>query len=126
MKKEVCPYCGGTASVRDSKEIYGRSYGLALICNNYPGCDSYTTLYHEGRYMADKELRDLRKLCHDQKFDPIWKFSDDPGQERRRLYAALRRLLNLNKDQAHFGKLNKDQCRRLIEAIDSGTFLTAV
>lgn len=122
---EICPFCSSTASVRDSAEIYnGKSYGAALICDNYPACDSYTTLYHEGRYMADAELRQLRKTCHDQKFDPIWKFADNPSFVRKRLYGALRRLLNISKEAAHFGKLNKDQCRRVIEAIDSKTFIS--
>ena len=117
---EICPYCGGTASVKDSILIYGRSYGNALICDNYPICKSYSTLYFEGKYMADAELRQLRKSCHDDYFDPLWKLH---GYNRNKLYGALRRLLNLSKEDAHFGKLSKEHCRIVIESIKEKTFL---
>lgn len=120
---EVCPYCKGAASVRDSAEIYGRSYGMALICDNYPTCKSYATLYHEGRYMADAELRQLRKECHDKHFDPLWKYG---GHLRTRLYRRMREVLDISKDEAHFGKLNKDQCRKIITSIINGQFVNPI
>lgn len=119
MKQQYCPYCNGTASVKDSAIIYGRSYGNALICDNYPLCKSYATVYHEGRYMADAELRKLRKSCHDDYFDPLWK---QQGYKRNRLYRRLREFLGVSKDEAHFGKMNKSQCTDVINAITNKEF----
>ena len=117
---EICPYCGSTANVKDSSLIYGKSYGEALICDNFPVCDSYTTVYREGRYMADKELRELRKKCHNDCFDPLWK----SGLHKRKwLYELLQRLLHVSKEQAHFGKLSKEQCLTVIQAIQTNQFI---
>ena len=38
-----CPYCGGTAILRDASFVYGeKSYGgKVYVCSNYPRCDAY-------------------------------------------------------------------------------------
>lgn len=37
----ICPYCGAEAQLMDSEVIYGRSFGYAWVCSNFPSCDSY-------------------------------------------------------------------------------------
>lgn len=32
----ICPDCGGKAELKDSAIIYGKSYGLVYVCENYP------------------------------------------------------------------------------------------
>ena len=80
MKKKSirCPYCGGTAVLRDASYVYdGESCRKYLyVCQHYPECNSYVGV-HEGTLtplgtLADSELRNKRIRAH-QTFDRIWK-----------------------------------------------------
>ena len=77
-KKSIrCPYCGGTAILRDASFVYGeKSYGgKVYVCSNYPKCDAYVGVHPGTRIpkgtLADQELRKKRMLAH-QIFDQIW------------------------------------------------------
>ena len=80
MKKKSikCPYCGGTAVLRDASYVYGGESGRKhlYVCQHYPECNSYVGV-HEGTLtplgtLANSELRNKRILAH-QTFDRIWK-----------------------------------------------------
>lgn len=72
MKKQIvrCPYCGGTAILRDASYVYGNKSkgGKAYVCSHYPACNSYVGV-HKGTTMpkgtlANKELRQKRIRAH--------------------------------------------------------------
>ena len=71
QKKSIrCPYCGGTAVLRDASFVYGeKSYGgKVYVCSNYPKCDAYVGVHPGTRIpkgtLADQELRKKRMLAH--------------------------------------------------------------
>jgi hypothetical protein len=118
-----CPYCGGRASVKDSRVIYGVSYGNAWICENFPKCDAYVGT-HKGTNkplgrIANKELRELKKRCHEL-FDPLWK---NGKMSRSGAYMALQRVMGLSGRRAHIGKFDENECRKLIELVKGGAFM---
>ena len=54
----MCPYCGERAVYTNSKEVYGRSYGMIYLCRP---CDAYVGV-HDGTAkplgrLANAELR---------------------------------------------------------------------
>lgn len=113
-----CPYCNSNVSLKDSSIIYrGKSYGNVWICDNYPECDAYVGVHKEtneplGR-LANPELREWKKKAH-AAFDPIWK---NDKSKRDGAYKKLQLLMGLNKDDAHIGKFNVEQCKTLIEKL---------
>ena len=74
-KDLICPICGAGAELKDSKIIYGKSYGLSWICKNYPECDCYVGC-HKGTAtplgeLCNSEIREWRKKIH-AKLDLLW------------------------------------------------------
>lgn len=64
QKKSIrCPYCGGTAILRDASFVYGeKSYGgKVYVCSNYPRCDAYVGVHPGTRIPKDHPLNDKRK-----------------------------------------------------------------
>lgn len=115
-----CPYCNGVMFLTDSKVIYGVSHGLVWLCEGFPGCDTYVGI-HKGTITplgtpADWKLRQLRKQCHDL-LDPYWK---EGCMSRTEAYDKVAELLGIDREDAHIGKLNKPECRRLIHYIKKG------
>jgi len=110
-----CPYCGRTAELRDSKIIYGRSYGLVYICPGYPECDSYVGVHNGSATplgtMANPELRHWRKEAH-AVFDRVWKES---RMRRSKAYKWLRNQLRLSKDECHIAMFDVEQCKKVVE-----------
>ena len=116
-----CPNCGAATEIRDSDIIYGRSFGLVLICTRYPDCDSFVGCHAKSGEPkgtpAGPLLREYRKKCH-AAFDPFWR-----GKCRRGIaYAALCKVLNLRPEEAHIGMFNLDQCMTLLRIINEGKF----
>lgn len=110
-----CGNCGAVAELKDSSIVYGKSYGLIYLCENYPECDSFVGV-HKGTKkakgtLANQELRNLRKECH-SKLDPLWR-----GRERTRqdVYKWLSELMDL--DNAHIAEFNIEQCNKLLKAV---------
>ena len=109
----ICPRCGAEAELRDNADIYnGVSHGLAYICGNFPGCDTYVganrrTLLPLGT-MADRRTRMLRRQCH-ERFDPRWRSGD---MSRKAAYAWMGSVLGL--EDPHIGQFDAAQCRRLL------------
>jgi ssDNA-binding Zn-finger/Zn-ribbon topoisomerase 1 len=108
-----CPYCGGVLRLRDNAILYGgKSLGNSYICENYPKCDTYVGVHRSNSKPlgtpADKELRELRKLCH-KKFDPMWR---DRGIKRKEAYRWLSKTMNVK--IAHIAEFTKEQCREFL------------
>jgi hypothetical protein len=114
----TCPYCQANAELVSGSVIYPHRPDLASkmfwLCNP---CDAYVGV-HEGSpkfaplgRLANQELRGWKKRAH-AAFDPLWK----GGTYRRtEAYALLREKLGITKDQAHIGKMDVDQCKRVVE-----------
>jgi ssDNA-binding Zn-finger/Zn-ribbon topoisomerase 1 len=110
----ICPECGSGAKLVNSKIIYGKSYGLMWICNNYPDCDCYVGC-HKGTAtplgeLANADIREWRKKVH-AKLDPLWK---NKKYNRNELYEELGIKF---KNPFHVGDLNVEQCKKAIKFI---------
>ncbi len=115
--KELCPYCGAIAKLVDSSVIYGKSYGMAYICSNYPDCDAYVGAHKgtdkpKGR-LANPELRELRKQAH-AAFDPLWRSG---SFSRTKAYRWLSRQLKIPFDETHIGNFDEEMCLKVISVI---------
>ncbi|MCG1029288.1 hypothetical protein J5S49_13405 [Virgibacillus halodenitrificans] len=114
-----CPYCGNLAEFISSKNFYGTDYGTNLyVCRQ---CDARVGTHGKGKTplgtMANNQLRTLRKLCH-KHFDPKWKYKGKARQQaRRQAYAWLQDVMGLSPQEAHIGKFNEDQCRKLLKIL---------
>lgn len=115
-----CPYCGKKASFLTTKEFYGKDYGSNIYscrdCNAYVG--TYGNTHKPLGTMAKKELRRLRKIAHSV-FDPIWK---KEKATRTEMYEWLQRKMKLSQEDAHIGRFNEEQCKRLIAYIKGKDF----
>lgn len=116
----LCPYCGAEAREADSSEVYGRSYGPIILCSNWPACDAYVGVHTAGPMkgepkgtMADKELRELRKMTH-QLFDPIWRTRK---LTRHKAYRWLADALKIPLEATHIAMFDKALCLRAIAEI---------
>lgn len=119
MKKTTirCPYCGGTAILKDASFIYGNKSGggrKVYACSNYPACDSYVGV-HDGTIipkgtLANKELRKKRIQAH-QMFDQIWKRGILSKPDA---YLWVADKFGLSPSQAHIGHFSNYMCDQLI------------
>lgn len=110
MDGKICPYCGSPSIFVDSKEIYGKSYGMIYLCRK---CDAYVGV-HEGSMkakgrLANKQLRQWKKEAH-RYFDLIWRSGAD---SRGEAYAWLSGKLKLPPKYTHIGMFNVDTCREV-------------
>jgi hypothetical protein len=115
----ICPYCGEKADLVDSKEVYGKSYGLIWLCRP---CDAYVGTHRNSAdhmplgNLANKELREARKEAH-KVFDRLWK---QEGATRNQAYSVLAALLNIPKKKAHIGMFSLHQCQKLMKRLCEG------
>lgn len=112
MRKLICLYCGKEAVYVDSKEIYGRSYGMIYLCRE---CDAYVGVHNGtdkplGR-LANKELRQYKMAAH-AAFDPIWK---SEAMSRHKAYDWLSSQINLPIAETHIGMFDVERCKRVIK-----------
>lgn len=119
MMQVTCPYCGNPAQLVDSAIVYrGRSYGLIWDCRP---CDAYVGVHKNSKdhaplgRLANAELRTWKRRAHDA-FDPLWR---NGYFTRKEAYAYMRDILHLTSEQAHIGKFDVGQCKRLIEALET-------
>lgn len=114
MRNINCPYCGQRAELKDTEIIYGRSYGNAWICRNYPKCDAYVGVHRRDNNplgsLANAELRTLREECH-AKFDQLW---SGGRMNRNEAYELLMKIMKLNKKKSHIAKFDKEKCNKLL------------
>lgn len=121
MKPTICPYCGGAVKFKDSKVIYGESYGMVYICEHYPKCDAFVGV-HKGTKkslgrLANAELREWKKKAH-RNFDPLWKyrqFKTGSKMSRSHGYTWLASKMNLNLESCHIGMFNVEDCMKVVD-----------
>ena len=110
-----CPYCEADVKLIDSKVIYGKSYGLAYICSNYPKCDAYVGVNKITNKplgtLANSELREYRKNAH-KLFDELWKCGK---MTRTEAYNWLSNKLNLDLNNTHIGQFDINMCKKVID-----------
>ena len=96
QKKSIrCPYCGGTAILRDASFVYGeKSYGGKIPKGT----------------LADQELRKKRMLAH-QIFDQIWLRGI---LSRPDAYHWMADKFCLSDEQAHIGMFGNYMCDQVI------------
>jgi hypothetical protein len=107
-----CPYCKRPAVCIDSKEIYGKSYGMLWICRP---CDAYVGC-HRGTKdalgtLANFALRRARNAAH-AAFDPLWKKGH---HDRGGAYALLADYMGIHSTQAHIALFDERQCEKVVE-----------
>ena len=115
--KVNCPYCQKRAKLADSACVYnGVSYGMIWLC---VPCDAYVGTHKNSKdhaplgRLANKELREWKKKAH-AAFDPLWK---SKRMKRTDAYRLMRERLGMTPDQAHIGKFDVSECKRLIEEL---------
>lgn len=103
----ICPYCGKEVIFTSNAEIYGREYGNGK-CYKCVECDSYVGTHNGTKIplgiIANKELRELKKKCHDL-FDKTW---DYKLHNRGQKYKELAEYLKIPVEECHFGWFNKE------------------
>lgn len=106
-----CPECGSRMVLRDSR------FGLFYGCTSYPDC-SATHGAHKATgeplgIPADRPTKAARIEAHEV-FDALWK---GHRMTRERAYAWMAERLGLTAEEAHIGRFDIEQCKRLVEAV---------
>lgn len=119
IENMVCPYCGSKVKLADRFVVSHRDDALGsgkiYVCERYPSCDSYVgcnlnTDIPLGT-LANAELRRIRMQAH-KAFDWLWKSG---RMSRKEAYQTMQKVTGLNKDKAHIGMMNVEQCRQIAE-----------
>lgn len=120
MKPTICPYCGSPVNFRDSKMIYGISYGMVYICSQYPKCDAFVGVHKHNKEalgrLANHELREWKKKAH-RYFDPIWEYRKKRTNDLNSLskaYLWLANRLDINVESCHIGMFDVDKCVKVV------------
>jgi len=112
----ICPYCSKEAKLVDSSVVYRRSYGMIWYCKP---CDAYVGVHKNSKdhkpmgNLANWELRSWRMRVHEE-FDKLWRSGKI---ERKEAYGLIQTLMNMTPAEAHIGKFNVEQCKRLWMAL---------
>lgn len=113
--KVTCPYCDSPAVLTDSAEVYGgHSYGMIWLCRPckaYVGTRKGSPEHAPLGRLANAELREWKKRAHSA-FDHLWKTD---GMTRSAAYRWMREAMGMTEEQAHIGKFDVGECRRLVE-----------
>lgn len=119
LKGLECPYCNKESVFTDSKEIYGKSYGMVYLCR---GCDAYVGV-HKGTKkalgrLADKKLREAKKEAHHY-FDKLWQRAIKQGrtkhEARSSAYKWLSKELGIPLELTHIGMFDVITCNQVVE-----------
>ena len=103
-----CPYCGGTAILRDASFVYGTHShgGQVYVCSHYPSYNSYVGVHPGTKIpkgtLANRELRQKRIQAH-RIFDQIWQQGILSKPEAYRWVADK---FCLTDKQAHIGQFS--------------------
>lgn len=111
-----CPMCGASARLVNSKQIYGKYFGLMWVCENYPECNCYVGC-HMGTTkplgnLANKATRKARMRAHSV-FDKLWK---DGIMPRKIAYEEAAYLMG--KYPFHIGELSEQECNKFINLVE--------
>ncbi len=110
-----CPYCGHSAELVTSAEVYPRAiqdYGqfwMCWPCNAYVGCHKNSRRHAPLGRLANAELRDWKKKAH-AAFDPVWRESDWTRDEGYKwLTGEMGRAQGV-----HIGFMDVSECRHVV------------
>lgn len=124
MRTVLCSYCGKPAELVDSAEVYGgRSCGMVWLCRP---CKAWVGVHRNSKTfaplgrLANAELRDWKKRAHNA-FDALWRSGK---VTREQAYSWLRAAMGLTVEQAHIGRFDVPECKKLVELL-SGKAVTA-
>lgn len=113
----TCPYCRGQVIFTNNAQLYGRPQGswpyiyLCTNCEAAVGC-RFGTDKPLGR-MADRETRIARREAH-RAFDWLWQSG---RVSRTHAYQWLAKQMGMR--TCHIGRLNVEQCQRVIELVQA-------
>lgn len=85
-------------------------------CQVWPICESTVGADPKGNPQgtpADAETKQLRGRCHEM-FDIWWQSGT---MTRKQAYKTLQRLMNMTKEDAHFGRFTAAQCREFLDKV---------
>ena len=106
-----CAECGSSMKLRTSR------YGLFYGCSEYPDCSGTHGAHPDGAPLgtpATKETKRARIAAH-ASFDQLWKSG---AMSRSAAYRWMQRAMKMTKGQAHIGKMDFDQCIKLMMLVD--------
>ena len=117
----TCPYCEAEAKLIDSKEIYGRSYGMIWICRPcgaYVGTHKNSNNKPLGR-LANAELREWKIRAH-AVFDPMWKKKMQreecsKSEARKAGYKWLAKQIGIDAKDCHIGMFDVETCKKVVD-----------
>jgi len=111
-----CHDCGCGAKLINSKEVYGASYGLMWVCQNFPKCNNRvgckkgtTTPIGE---LAGEDLRNLRKKIYEI-IDTLFRTKK---QNINQLYDEIGIKFGLF--PFRIGDLTVEQCHKVLEFLN--------
>lgn len=112
---KTCIYCGANVIFTSNAAIYGHEYGNGK-CYKCTACDSYVGVHTGTKIplgrLADKELRGLKKQCHDL-FDLAWR--RNKRMSREKAYGRLAKKLGISENECHFGWFGKEELQKCVE-----------
>ena len=111
-----CDYCQKPAELQQGDKVYPRRddlrrklFWVCEPCRARVGCHKNTTK-PLGR-LANSKLRYWKRQAH-KAFDPIWQSGD---KKRSQAYRWMAREMKLDRDEAHIGLFDIDQCKQVID-----------
>ena len=111
-----CNICGGEVSYCSNARVYGKEYGSGKMyycekCGAYVGT-SKTRPRDAVGILANAEMRDIRKKCHDL-IEKKWK----TGENEREKYALLAQELDIPLSECQLGCLVLTTLRKAYEIL---------
>lgn len=116
-----CPFCNGDVVFTSNKELYGKEYGngKCYLCRN---CKASVGTHNGTKrplgVMANKEMKVLKKACHDL-FDYVWK---SRKLSRGRAYSILADQLDISQKDCHFGYFQIDMLIKSITILSDSNW----
>ncbi|OUA88442.1 hypothetical protein BK706_17350 [Bacillus thuringiensis serovar leesis] len=116
-----CPFCNRDVVFTSNKELYGKEYGngkcyLCRNCKASVGTHNGTT--QPLGVMANKEMKVLKKACHDL-FDYVW---ISRKLSRGRAYSILADQLGILPKDCHFGYFQIDMLIKSITILSDSSW----
>ena len=119
MIEVICPYCKQPAKLVPSSRIYGdrdKNYGMFWHCEKddaYVGTHKNSKDHIPLGRLANRELRRWKQNAHAM-FDPLWQ---SKKMTRGEAYAFMQRIMGMTQDEAHIGKFDVQQCKKLVDLL---------
>lgn len=138
----TCGSCSAIARLTTGLEIYPHRFDLHEKqiwkcdgCGGYVGCHPGTT--NPLGTPAKWDLRNARRILHNEMIDPLWKTADSCGlytpedekarhkirrSARGRVYGYLAQKLGMQRTEIHVGMFDIETCRRAWVALRGVTY----